>query len=166
MRTNINGKTAVITGASSGIGLGLAQAFLERGYNVVGNARSAERLAAAATHLGNTDRFLGVAGDIGQCATAEALIDQAVARFGQVDVLVNNAGIFDAKPFIAYTEEDVDAFVSTNLKGFVYASQAAAAHMIPRRQGHIVNITASIALLSNIQVPAALPILIKGGIND
>jgi NAD(P)-dependent dehydrogenase (short-subunit alcohol dehydrogenase family) len=163
---NFNGKTAVITGASSGIGLGLARAFLERGYNVVGNARTSERLAVAAAQLGQPDRFLGVAGDIGRRATAEDLIAQAVARFGQVDVLVNNAGIFDAKPFTSYTEEDVDAFVSTNLKGFVYATQAAAAHMITRRQGHIVNITAAIALQSNIQVPAALPILIKGGIND
>ena len=159
-------RTVVITGASSGIGLGLAEAFLKRGYNVVGNARTTERLAAASVQLGQPDRFLGVAGDIGHRNTAQALVAQAVQRFGQVDVLVNNAGIFNAKPFTEYTEDDLDAMVSTNLKGFVYASQAAAAHMVPRRQGHIINITASIALQANIQVPAALPILIKGGIND
>ena len=157
--------TVVITGASSGIGLGLAQAYLERGFNVVANARTEERLAAAAMQLGNPARFLGVAGDIGRRDTAQQLIDRAVERFGKVDVLVNNAGIFNAKPFVEYTEEELDQLVATNLKGFVYASQAAAKHMVARRQGHIVNITASIALQPNQQVPAALPVLIKGGIN-
>jgi NAD(P)-dependent dehydrogenase (short-subunit alcohol dehydrogenase family) len=160
-----NPRTVVITGASSGIGLGLAQAYLERGFNVVANARTEERLAAAARHLGNPARFQGVAGDIGRRDTAQQLIDRAVERFGQVDVLVNNAGIFNAKPFVDYTEEELDQLVTTNLKGFVYASQAAAKHMIARRQGHIVNITASIALQPNQQVPALLPVLIKGGIN-
>ena len=157
--------TVVITGASSGIGLGLAQAYLERGFNVVANARTAERLAAAAEQLGNPARLLGVAGDIGRRDTAQQLVDRAVERFGQVDVLVNNAGIFNAKPFVEYTEDELEQMVATNLKGFVYASQAAAKHMVARRQGHIVNITASIALQPNQQVPAALPVLIKGGIN-
>ena len=157
--------TVVITGASSGIGLGLAQAYLERGFNVVANARTEERLAAAAMQLGNPARFFGVAGDIGRRDTAQQLIDRAVERFGKVDVLVNNAGIFNAKPFVEYTEDELDQLVATNLKGFVYASQAAAKHMVARRQGHIVNITASIALQPNQQVPAALPVLIKGGIN-
>jgi len=125
--------TVVITGASSGIGLGLAQAYLERGFNVVANARTEERLAAAAMQLGNPARFFGVAGDIGRRDTAQQLIDRAVERFGKVDVLVNNAGIFNAKPFVEYTEEELDQLVATNLKGFVYASQAAAAHMVARR---------------------------------
>lgn len=157
--------TVVITGASSGIGLGLAQAYLERGFNVVANARTEERLAAAAKQLGNPARLLGVAGDIGRRDTAQQLVDRAVERFGQVDVLINNAGIFNAKPFVDYTEDDLEHMVATNLKGFVYASQAAAKHMVARRQGHIVNITASIALQPNQQVPAVLPVLIKGGIN-
>jgi len=157
--------TVVITGASSGIGLGLAQAYLERGFNVVANARTDERLADAARQLGNPARFLGVAGDIGRRDTAQQLIDRAVERFGKVDVLINNAGIFNAKPFVDYTEEELDQLVATNLKGFVYASQAAARHMVARRQGHIVSITASIALQPNQQVPALLPVLIKGGIN-
>jgi NAD(P)-dependent dehydrogenase (short-subunit alcohol dehydrogenase family) len=157
--------TVVITGASSGIGLGLAQAYLERGFNVVANSRTEERLAAAAKQLGNSARFFGVAGDIGRRDTAQQLVDRAVERFGQVDVLINNAGIFNAKPFVEYTEEELDQLVATNLKGFVYASQAAAKHMVARRQGHIVSITASIALQPNQQVPAALPVLIKGGIN-
>ena len=160
-----NSSTVVITGASSGIGLGLAQAYLERGFNVVANARTDERLAAAAKQLGNPARFLGVAGDIGKRDTAERLIARAVERFGQVDVLINNAGIFNAKPFVDYTEEELDQLVVTNLKGFVYASQAAAKRMIPRRKGHIVNITAGIALQPNLKVPALVPVLVKGGIN-
>ncbi|MGH8435041.1 MAG: SDR family NAD(P)-dependent oxidoreductase [Pseudomonas sp.] len=159
-------KTVVITGASSGIGLALAEAYLQRGFNVVGNARSEERLQAAAAHLGHSERFLGVAGDIAESATAKRIFERAVAGFGKVDILVNNAGIFNAKPFTEYTEEDLETLVNTNLKGFFYASQAAAAHMVPRKNGHIVNITASIALQPNINVPAVLPVLIKGGINQ
>lgn len=165
MQDSNSSPTVVITGASSGIGLGLAQAYLERGFNVVANARTDERLAAAAKQLGNPARFLGVAGDIGKRDTAQQLIDRAVERFGHVDVLINNAGIFNAKPFVDYTEEELDQLVVTNLKGFVYASQAAAKHMIPRRKGHIVNITAGIALQPNLKVPALVPVLVKGGIN-
>lgn len=158
-------RTVVITGASSGIGLGLAAAYLRRGFNVVGNARTAERLQAARQALGNPANFLAVPGDIGQPQTARHIFEQAIARFGQVDILVNNAGIFDAKPVTEYQPADIDALVSTNLKGFFYATQQAVAHMTPRRQGHIVSITASIASQPNSQVPASLPILIKGGIN-
>lgn len=158
-------RTVVITGASSGIGLGVAAAYLRRGFNVVGNARTAERLQAARQALGNPVNFLVVPGDIGQPETAPHIFEQAIARFGQVDILVNNAGIFDPKPVTEYQPADIDALVSTNLKGFVYATQQAVAHMRPHRRGHIVNITASIASQPNSQVPASLPILIKGGIN-
>nr|WP_298146522.1 SDR family NAD(P)-dependent oxidoreductase [uncultured Pseudomonas sp.] len=161
-----NNRTVVITGASSGIGLGLARAYLARGFNVVGNARSEARLADAAETLGGNGRFLGVTGDIADPATAPRLIERAIERFGQVDVLVNNAGFFLPKPFVDYTAEDLDSMLATNLKGVVYASQAAARHMIERRQGHIINITASIALQPNLAVPAMLPVLIKGGLNQ
>jgi len=159
-------RTVIITGASSGIGLGLAQAYLVRGYNVVGNARSAQRLAAAAETLGHSERFLGVEGDIADPATATQLVERAVGRFGQVDVLVNNAGFFLPKAFIDYSPEELESLLETNLKGVVYASQAAARHMIERRQGHIINISASVALQPNLAVPAALPVLIKGGVNQ
>ncbi|MES2935446.1 MAG: SDR family NAD(P)-dependent oxidoreductase [Pseudomonadota bacterium] len=161
-----NKKTVVITGASSGIGLGLTAAYLKRGFNVVGNARTEERLRSAATALGNPANFLAVAGDIGDPATAKQLFARAVERFGKVDILVNNAGIFNAKPLTAYTTEELDSLINTNLKGFFYASQEAVAHMTPRKEGHIVSITASIALHPNANVPAMLPILIKGGINS
>lgn len=156
-----NSKTVVITGASSGIGFGLAKAFLASGFNVVGNARSAGRLAEGKAQL-DSPAFIGVAGDIAKPETARRLIQASIDAFGQVDVLVNNAGFFLPKPFIEYSPEDIQGMLETNLKGVVYASQAAAAHMIERRQGHIINITAAVALQSNIAVPAALPVLIKG----
>ena len=159
-------RTVVITGASSGIGFGLAKAFLAQGFNVVGNARSAERLEQARAQLGNPAGFVGVAGDIARPQTARQLIDAGIEAFGQVDVLVNNAGFFLPKPFLDYTPEDIDSLLETNLKGVVYASQAAATHMIERRQGQIITITAAIALQANIDVPAALPVLIKGGLNQ
>ncbi|WP_214510174.1 SDR family NAD(P)-dependent oxidoreductase [Pseudomonas brassicacearum] len=159
-------KTVIITGASSGIGLGLVKAFLARGYNVVGNARSPSGLDAAAAQLGHPAGFIGVAGDIADPATSTALITQAVEAFGAVDGLVNNAGFFLPKPFVEYSPQNLDALLDTNLKGLVYASQAAAAHMIGRQQGFIINISAAVALQPNIQVPAALPVLIKGGVNQ
>ena len=158
-------KTIVITGASSGIGLALAGAFLQRGDNVVGNARTAERLQEAAVSLGSPDNFLGVAGDVADPAVGTALVQRAVERFGQVDVLINNAGIFNAKPFVEYTPDELEALVNTNLKGFVYPSQAAARHMIERKAGRIISITASIASAPNQSVPALLPVLVKGGID-
>ncbi|MES2257927.1 MAG: SDR family oxidoreductase [Pseudomonadota bacterium] len=158
-------QTVIVTGASSGIGFAVAKAYLERGYNVVGNARTLERLQAAAKQLGNPANFLLVAGDISKAATAADLFEKAIAAFGKVDILINNAGIFLAKPIGEYTEDDLESIVSTNLKGFFYPSQHAAMHMAKNRDGHIVTITASIAMQPNGKVPALLPILIKGGLN-
>ena len=159
-------RTVIVTGASSGIGLAIARAFLERGDNVVGNSRTLERLEAAADQLGRPDNFLPVAGDVAAPRTAPRLFADAIGRFGQVDVLVNNAGIFVAKPFADYSTEDLDALISTNVRGFFHVTQEAVRHMTARRQGHIVNITASIALQSLAAVPALLPILVKGGLNQ
>lgn len=159
-------QTVIVTGASSGIGFSLAKAYLALGYNVVGNARTLERLQSAAEQLGKPANFLLVPGDISKAATAADLFDQAIAAFGKVDILINNAGIFLAKPIGDYTEEDLESIVSTNLKGFFYPSQQAAKHMAKNRDGHIVTITASIAMQPNVKVPALLPILIKGGLNQ
>ncbi|CAI0841620.1 SDR family NAD(P)-dependent oxidoreductase [Serratia proteamaculans] len=159
-------KTVIVTGASSGLGFAIAQAYLARGYNVVGNARSLERLQAAANQLGNPKNLLLVPGDIAQPETATRLFEQAEENFGQVDILINNAGIFLSKPVTDYTEEDVDAMLATNLKGFFYPSQAAARHMMPHGSGHIVTITAAIAMQPISKVPAVLPIMVKGGLNQ
>jgi NAD(P)-dependent dehydrogenase (short-subunit alcohol dehydrogenase family) len=166
----MSNKTVVITGASSGIGFALAQAYLRRGDNVVGNARSQQGLDSAAERLahegpGLPDRFLAVAGDIALASTARAIVRQATERFGRIDVLVNNAGIFIPKPLSEYTDEDLDRIIDTNLKGFFHITQQAAAHMSENREGHIVNITASIAMQPSSRVPALLPVLIKGGLN-
>jgi NAD(P)-dependent dehydrogenase (short-subunit alcohol dehydrogenase family) len=162
----MNKQTVIVTGASSGIGLAIAKAYLEQGFNVVGIARGRERLEAARRELGAPEKFfLGVEGDIGQPETAKKLFAAAITRFGKVDVLVNNAGFFNAKPFVDYSPEEIDAMVSTNLNGYVYAAQEAARHMIPQKEGRIINITASIAEQPLSNVPAALPILIKGGMN-
>ncbi|MEQ9364041.1 MAG: SDR family oxidoreductase [Leptospirales bacterium] len=159
-------KTIVITGASSGIGFGLARACLERGYNVVANARTAERLAEAARQLGEPAAFEAVAGDIGLKSTAESIVARGVERFGGIDLLVNNAGIFNAKAFVDYDTDDLDGLIDTNLKGFFFVSQKASEQMLKQGHGHIINVTATIAMQPNASVPAALPILIKGGLNQ
>jgi NAD(P)-dependent dehydrogenase (short-subunit alcohol dehydrogenase family) len=159
-------KTVIVTGASSGIGFAIAEAYLKRGYNVVGNARTIERLKVASDKLGNPANFLLVPGDISQAATAKALFERAVEAFGKVDILINNAGIFIAKPVTDYTEQDLDDLLNTNLKGVFFPTQQAAAHMGANKSGHIVNITAAIAMQPNVKVPALLPVLIKGGLNN
>jgi NAD(P)-dependent dehydrogenase (short-subunit alcohol dehydrogenase family) len=159
-------KTVIVTGASSGIGFAIARAYLQRGDNVVANARTLDRLQAAAAELGQPAHLLLVPGDIAAPDTARRLVDAAIERFGQIDILVNNAGIFIARPFTEYAPDDVQALVDTNLKGFFFTAQAAAAHMRERRAGHIINITASIAGQPLQSVPAVLPVLIKGGINQ
>jgi len=161
----MNKKTAIVTGASSGIGFAIAKTFLKQGYNVIGNARTMDSLEKAKKSLDGVENFLLVPGDIGLPSTAKNIFETALRAFGSVDVLINNAGIFNAKPFIDYQESELDALISTNLKGFVFTSQEAARHMIPRKSGHIINITASIANQPLMQVPASLPILIKGGLN-
>ena len=157
-------KTIVITGATSGIGLGVAQAFLEKGYNVVGTGRSAERLKATAAKLNVGDRFLGVAGDVGKPESAKNVFEQAIAKYGKVDVLVNNAGIFTAKPFTQFTPEEVEEQISTNLKGMLYPSQEAAKHMTQRKYGKIISISASLAMQPAGNVPALLAVTLKGGV--
>lgn len=158
-------KTVIVTGASSGLGLAIAEAYLKRGDNVVGNARTTARLQEAATSLGNPENFLMVEGDIGKPETAKKLFAKAIEAFGSVDVLVANAGIFIGKPITDFTESDVDSIIDTNLKGFFYPAQAAVAHMKPKGSGHIVSISACIAMQPNAKLPASMTALIKGGLN-
>ena len=159
-------KTAIVTGASSGIGLALTQAFLDRGYAVIGNARAQSRLKKAQGALGSSERFVPVEGDIGRPEVGKRLFDVALERFGHVDVLVNNAGVFIAKPTADYAVDDVEQMISTNLKGFFYPSQQAARHMAERGSGSIINITASLASQPQADAPALLAVLIKGGIDQ
>lgn len=159
-------KSVIVTGASSGIGFAIAQAFLQRGDNVIANARTLEDLQKAAKKLGSPDNLLLVTGDIAQPKTAQTLFAQAEARFGQVDILVNNAGVFISKPVADYSERDVETMLAVNMKGFFYPTQKAAEHMRAHGGGQIIAITAAIAMQPNIDVPALLPIMVKGGLNQ
>jgi NAD(P)-dependent dehydrogenase (short-subunit alcohol dehydrogenase family) len=150
------GKVAVITGASQGIGAGLVEGFLGRGYRVVANSRTIPP--------GPAD-VLSVAGDIADSRTAERIVAGALEHFGRLDTLVNNAGIFIPKPFPEYTEADFAAVVSVNLAGFFHVSRLAARHMLERGSGHIVNVTTSLADQPLAAVPAAMAALTKGGLN-
>ncbi|MEU8523991.1 MULTISPECIES: SDR family NAD(P)-dependent oxidoreductase [Streptomyces] len=161
--TNI---TAVVTGASSGIGLGIAEAFLARGANVVINGRDADRLRKAAAHLGRAERVAQVAGDIGDAATGEALVRAAVERFGGVDVLVNNAGTFASKPFTEVTEEELDGYLTGNLKGTFLTTQAVVRRMREQgRGGSIVNIGTVLVDHAIAGFPASAPVVSKGGVH-
>ena len=158
-------KTVIVTGASSGLGLGVAKAFLERGANVVVNARNEDRLRTIAEDLGDPDRIVVVPGDVGLKETGEKLVDTAVKRFGRLDVLVNNAGHFYPKPYTDYTEEDLEGFLSAHLKGTYFASQAATKQMRQQRAGAIVNITTVLALRGVTAIPSSAPVSAKGAIN-
>ena len=149
-------KVVVITGASQGIGAGLVRAFRERKYDVVANSRSIKP--------SSDPGVLAVAGNIAEPGTAKRVVDEAVSRFGRIDLLVNNAGIFIAKPFIDYTEDDFNDVLATNVAGFFYITQLAVAEMLRRGCGHVVNITATIADHPNSKIPAVLASVTKGGL--
>jgi NAD(P)-dependent dehydrogenase (short-subunit alcohol dehydrogenase family) len=155
-------QTALITGASSGIGLGLTRAFLAAGFNVVANSRCVTTTGT----LTPSDDLVLVDGDVGEASTARNLINSAEQRFGRIDVLINNAGIFVPKPFVEYTSEDFHRVVSTNLAGFFYVSQEAARHMQHRGGGQIITITTTLAQQPVAGVNAALTSLTKGGLNS
>ena len=155
-------QTAVITGASSGIGLGLARGFLAAGFQVLANSRNVTR----SNTLTASDDLMLMDGDVGDPSAARSLIERAVERFGTVDVLVNNAGIFVPKPLTEYTTEDFGRVVSTNLAGFFCVSQEAARHMRQRGGGHILTISTTLAQQPVAGVNAALTNLTKGGLNS
>jgi NAD(P)-dependent dehydrogenase (short-subunit alcohol dehydrogenase family) len=150
------GRVAVVTGGSQGIGAALVAAYRARGWSVVANAR---------TITPSPDPVvLTVAGDITQPAVAEQIIEAALERFGRIDTLVNNAGVYLSKPFTDYTAADYALITSVNLAGFFWLTQRVIADMLSRRGGHVVNISASIAEVANSATPAALTALTKGGL--
>src|SRR6201988_2894227 len=144
----IEQKVAVITGASQGIGAALVKAYRDRNYRVVATARTIQ--------LSNDDDVLAVAGDIADPKTAERVISQGLARFGRIDTLVNNAGIFIAKPFTRYTDADYAAILGVNIAGFFHITQLAIAEMETQVSGHVVQITTSLADHAIAGVPAVL----------
>jgi NAD(P)-dependent dehydrogenase (short-subunit alcohol dehydrogenase family) len=154
---NSQKKVAVVTGASQGIGAGLVKAFSDRNYLVVANSRSIMR--------SRDPSVIVVPGDIADRAVAERVIAETLSRFGRIDTLVNNAGIFIAKPFTAYTLEDYDSVLSVNLDGFLHITQLAIAEMEKQGGGHVVNVTASLVDNAIDGVPSVLAALTKGGLN-
>jgi len=154
-------KTAIVTGASHGIGAAVVRAFLDRGYNVVGNARSfSVESFAPSTNLALVE------GNIGLATTAEKIAQTAIEKFGSIDHVVSSAGIFSSKPFTDYTADEFRAFVSTNLEGFIFITQLAVKQMLAQGTGGSVTcITASLTANPIAGVPASIPTITKGGLD-
>ncbi len=155
---NTRQRVAIVTGASQGIGEGLVAGFRKLGYAVVANSRT----------IGDSDdpMVLAVAGDISAPGVGQRIVDAALDRFGRIDTVVNNAGIFVAKPFTEYTDEDFDAVTGVNLRGFFEVSRAAVAAMLAQGDGgHVVNISTSLVDHADSTVPSAMASLTKGGLN-
>ena len=154
-------KTAIVTGASGGIGKAIVQAFLERGYNIVANS-----LTALHDEFTPAPNLALVKGDIGDKATAEKLAATAVSTFGSIDHVINNAGIFKAKPFTEYSSSEFRSFVSTNLVGFLLITQLAVKQMLSQGTGgSVTTITAALVENPIAGVPASIPMITKGGLN-
>ena len=154
-------KTAIVTGASQGIGAGIVKGFVERGFNVVANSRKVTQSTevAASNHVALVD------GHIGEPGTAAKIVETALSRIKSIDALVNNAGIFFTKPFTEYTAEDFKSLVSTNLEGFLYITQLSIKQMLAQKSGgSIVTITAALARNPIRGVTAAVPMITKGGL--
>jgi NAD(P)-dependent dehydrogenase (short-subunit alcohol dehydrogenase family) len=154
-------KTAIVTGASQGIGAGVVKAFVERGYSVVASSRKMTQ----STEVAASDHVALVDGDIGQAATATKIVETALARFKSIDALVNNAGIFFTKPFTDYTAEDFKSLFATNLECFLYVTQLSVKQTLAQKTGgSIVTITAALARNPIRGVTASVPMITKGGL--
>jgi NAD(P)-dependent dehydrogenase (short-subunit alcohol dehydrogenase family) len=157
-----NRKTVIVTGASQGVGAGVVKAFLARGYNIVGTARSATK----SKELSPSDHLALIDGDIGQFEAAQKVAELAIEKFGSIDAVVANAGIFVVKPFTEYTADDFRALVSTNLAGFIYITQLAVKQMLVQKSGGSV-VSISAALVDNpiAGLTASVSMITKGGLN-
>jgi NAD(P)-dependent dehydrogenase (short-subunit alcohol dehydrogenase family) len=154
-------KTVIVTGASQGIGAGVVQAFLDRGYNVVANSRNITSSGA----FRPSEKLALVDGNIGEAAVAAKVVDTAIAKFGSIDALVNNAGIFFGKPFTEYTAEDFKALSSVNLEGFLYVTQGSVRQMLAQKSGgSVTSITTSLVVNPIAGMTASVPMITKGGL--
>ena len=154
-------KTAIVTGASQGIGAGIVNEFAKRGFNVVANSRKVTQ----STEVTASDHVALVDGHIGEPATAAMIVETALTRFNSIDALVNNAGIFVTKRFTDYTAEDFKSLISTNLEGFIYVTQLSIKQMLIQKSGgSIVTITAALARNPIRGITASVPMITKGGL--
>jgi len=152
-------KTAIVTGASRGIGAGLVEAFLKESYNVVATSLDASQSLTVSPSLVLVD------GDIGKQETAVKTVEAAIKHFGTIEVLVNNAGIFYTKPFTDFTTDDFNALASTNLLGFLYITQLTVKQMLKQKSGNVVTISGSLADNPIAGVNASVSMITKGGLN-
>lgn len=157
-------KTAIVTGASRGIGAGLVEAFLERSYNVVATSLDVSRSPILSSVTASPSLVL-IDGDISKQETAARVVEAAIEHFGSIDVLVNNAGIFLAKPFTDFTTEDLNALVSINLLGFTYMTQLTVKQMLKQKSGNVVTISAALADQPIAGINASVSMMTKGGLN-
>ena len=155
-----NGLVAIVTGASSGIGLGITQALQERSYRVVANSRSISK----SKNLKPSEDLVLVDGDIGKKETAVKVVDAALKHFGRIDLLVNNAGIYIPKPFTEYTPEDFELMIGTNVAGYFFITQQVVAQMRQQKSGHIVSISTVLTDQPLAGAPISLPVLTKSTI--
>jgi len=154
-------KTVIVTGASQGIGVGVVKAFLAREYNVVGTSRNVTK----SQELSGSSRLALIDGDIGEFETARKVAELAIEKFGSINALVVNAGIFSVKPFTKYTADDFHALISTNLAGFLFITQLAVKQMQAQKTGgSVVCVTAALLDNPNAGVPASVPMMTKGGV--
>lgn len=158
-------QTIIVTGASSGIGKEIARYFLEKGDNVVINSATPEKLEQAYQELGAGPNLAKVAGSVGDKRTGEKLVAAAIEQFGSADVLVNNAGIFETKPFLEVDEAYLDKFLTTNLKGTFFTTQAVIPQMLKQKDGVVINIGTPLVEHALGGAPATAPISSKGGIH-
>ena len=158
-------QTVIVTGASSGIGKEVARYFLELGDNVVINSSTAEKLEQVYNELGAGDNLAMVAGNVSDKHTGEELVATAVEKFGSADVLVNNAGIFETKPFLEVDEAYLDRFLNTNLKGTYFTTQAVIPQMLKQHDGVVINITTPLVNKGLGGVPITAQMASKGAIN-
>lgn len=150
-------RTAIVTGASSGIGLGVTQALLERGYQVVANSRTISK----SRELRTSDNLVLVDGDISHKNTAIIAAQAAIRHFGRIDLLFNNAGIYIPKPFTEYTPEDFEKMISTNVAGYFFITQQVVAQMCKQKSGHIVSISTCVVDQPFAGAPLTLPVITK-----
>ena len=155
-----NKGTVIVTGGSQGIGAGVVHAFLDRGYAVVATSRNVTRAS-----LPSSPNLALVDGEIGQSSTAEEIAQTAISKFGSIDHVINNAGIFIAKPFVDYTPQDLKALVSTNVEGFLYLTQLAVKQMLTQgKGGSVTSITTSLVENPNGSFPSSVAMITKGGL--
>lgn len=159
-------RTVIVTGSSSGIGLDIARAFLDQGANVVLNGRDAHKLAKVFANLGAPDRIASLAGDVSRKNTGDELVRTAVDRFGGVDILVNNAGIFGGNPFLEVTEDELDGYLTANLKGTYFTTQAVVRQMTKQSGGgSIINIGTVLVDHALSGFPASAALVSKAGVH-